>query len=73
MIVSGSREAVLKQVRFVDIHGTVYCDIEYAHTADGEPRSARIGKDDIYANPQAGDTVQVRYMMNVVTDVQRAS
>jgi hypothetical protein len=33
--------------------------------------TARIGKEDIYANPQPGDAVRVSYVMNVVTRVQR--
>ena len=43
----------------------------YAHTDDRQPRSARIGKEDIYADPQPNDAVRVAYMMNVVTGVQR--
>lgn len=72
MIMAGSKDAVLLQVQFVDIHGTHYCDIVYAHTEDEQPRSTRIGKDDIYPDPQAGDAVRVSYMMNIVTRVQRA-
>jgi hypothetical protein len=84
MIMSGAKDAVLQQVQFVDIHGTHYCDIVYTHGSDpqdspdspdkqhNEPlHKARIGKEDIYANPQPGDAVRVNYLMNVVTSVQR--
>ncbi len=71
VMLSGSKDAVIVQVGFVDIHGTYYCDIVYTH-ANEQPRQARIGKDDIYPNPQPGDAVKVVYIMNVVTGVQRA-
>ncbi len=72
MIVSGKKQAVLQQVQFVNIHGTYFCDLAYTHSDETQIRQARIGKDDIYDNPQPGDTVSVSYVMNVVTGVQRA-
>jgi hypothetical protein len=71
MILSGSKDAVLMQLRLLDIHGTFYYDIIYAHTDDRQSRTARIGKEDIYENPQPGDEVRVLYTMNVVTGIQR--
>lgn len=73
MIMSGSKAAAILQVQMIDIHGTYYYDIVYAHTEDQKPRRARIGKDDIYTNPQPGDMVQVAYVMNVVTGIERAT
>lgn len=73
MIMSGTKEAVLVQLQLVDIHGTRYYDIVYRHKEDQQSRSARIGADDIYKNPQPGDTVHVVYVMNVVTGMQRAT
>ncbi|NJP06345.1 MAG: hypothetical protein HC837_12315 [Chloroflexaceae bacterium] len=70
MMISGSKVAVLEQVRVVDIHGTQYCDVWYHHRDDGVSRSARIGKEDIYADAQPGDIVSVFYLMQVVTSVQ---
>lgn len=71
MIMSGAKDAVIQQIHMINIHGTYYYDIVYAHTDDNKPRSARIGKDDIYADPQPGDAVRVTYVMNVVTGMQR--
>jgi hypothetical protein len=73
MIMSGTKESVLVQIQLVDIHGTRYYDIVYRHKDDQQSRSARIGADDIYENPQPGDTVHVVYVMNVVTGMQRAT
>jgi hypothetical protein len=72
MILAGSKEAVIQQLQLLDIHGTYFYDLVYAHSDDQQPRRARIGKEDIYENPQVGDAVKVFYTMNVVTSVQRA-
>ena len=72
MIFAGKQAATLHAVRLVDIHGTRFYDIEYAHNdAPGALRSARIGTESAYENPQAGDRVEVSYLMNVVTAIAR--
>lgn len=73
MFLSGAKDAVLLQIQLVDIHGTYYYDLVFAHTDDQQPRQARIGKDDIYTDPQPGDKVRVAYVMNVVTGIQRGA
>jgi hypothetical protein len=67
---SGKKAAVLEQLQLLDIHGTYYYDLVYRHLDDNAPRRARIGREDIYNNPQPGDQVQVHYLMNVVTSVE---
>jgi hypothetical protein len=70
MIMSGTKEATLRQVRLIDIHGTRFYDIEYTH--DEAPdliRSARIGIESAYDDPHPGDAVVVSYLMNVVTTI----
>ena len=72
MIMSGSKTARLLDVRLVDIHGTRFYDVTYAHDdAPNERRSARIGVESAYSNPQAGDNVLVSYIMNVVSGIQQ--
>ena len=72
MIFAGKQAATLHAVRLVDIHGTRFYDIEYAHDdAPGALRSARIGTESAYEHPQAGDRVEVSYLMNVVTAIAR--
>jgi hypothetical protein len=73
MIMSGRKEAVLLDIRLIDIHGTRFYDIVYAHTdTPTQQRSARIGIEDGYANPQPGDQISVGYLMNVVTGMHKA-
>ncbi len=72
MIMSGKYDATLQELRIIDIHGTRFYDVVYVH--DDTPakiRSARIGVEDAYPNPQAGDPISVSYLMNVVTGIAR--
>jgi hypothetical protein len=72
MILSGTRPARLIGVRLVDIHGTRFYDIVYAHDdAPAEQRTARIGAESAYADPAPGDAILVSYIMNVVSGIQR--
>ncbi|MEI7771303.1 MAG: hypothetical protein WCI67_15035 [Chloroflexales bacterium] len=72
MIMSGSREATIQAIQAVDIHGTVFYDLLYAHAGEaGQPRRARVGQESIYAGARAGDAVRVSYLMNVVTQLER--
>lgn len=73
MIMSGKRDALLNQVQLIDIHGTYFYDLIYIHLDEGQPRRARIGREDIYPDPRPGDRVRVAYVMNVATGVERAA
>jgi hypothetical protein len=69
---SGKRDATLREVRLVDIHGTRFFDIVYTHDVEPElMRSARIGVEEAYPNPQPGDAINVSYLMNVATGIVR--
>jgi hypothetical protein len=72
MIISGKHDATLQELRLVDIHGTRFYDIGYAHDdAPATIRTARIGVEDAYPDPQVGDPISVSYLMNVVTGIAR--
>jgi hypothetical protein len=72
MIMSGTKDAALRAVRLIDIHGTRFYDIEYTHDdLPGQVRAARIGLESAYEQPQPGDQVRISYLMNVVTAVAR--
>jgi len=58
MIMSGTKDATLRTVRLIDIHGTRFYDIEYTHDeAPDQIRSARIGVESAYDDPRPGDAV----------------
>jgi hypothetical protein len=72
MIMSGTKAARLLELRLIDIHGTRFYDVVYAHDdAPAERRAARVGVDDMYANPQVGHSIGVSYVMNIVTKIER--
>lgn len=74
MMMQGTKSATLRQVQLVDIHGTRFYDIGYSLDETPEQLlSARIGVEDAYADPQPGDAINVRFLMNVVVGItQRA-
>lgn len=72
MIMSGRKDAVLHHIQRIDIHGTRFYDIIFAHTdTPDQMRRARIGADDAYPDPRPGDEISVAYVMNVVTGIAR--
>jgi hypothetical protein len=69
-----SRNAVLKQVNEVSIHGQISCDLVFTHADDPaqELRTARIGPEAIIgAVPRPGDRVRIDYLLGVVVQVAR--
>jgi hypothetical protein len=72
MIMSGTKDATLRTIRLIDIHGTRFYDIEYIHDdLPGQVRAARVGLESAYDNPRPGDQICVSYLMNVVTALAR--
>ena len=72
MIMSGTKDATLRAIRLLDIHGTRFYDIEYTHEdLPGQVRSARVGFESAYDDPRPGDRIRVSYLMNVVTGLAR--
>ena len=72
MIMSGTKDATLRAVRLIDIHGTRFYDVEYTHDElPGQVRSARVGLESAYDAPRPGVQVRISYLMNVVTALAR--
>ena len=72
MIMSGTKDATLRTVRLIDIHGTRFYDVEYTHDdLPGQVRAARVGLESAYDDPRPGDQICVSYLMNVVTALAR--
>jgi hypothetical protein len=72
MFLSDHKDALLRAIRLVDIHGTRFYDVEYTHLdAPEQTRGARIGVESAYDDPRPGDAVIVSYLMNVVIGIAR--
>ena len=69
----GSREAVLRKVQPISIHGQISLDVHYVDPDDDteQVRVARIGPEAVDKGLEAGDHVILDYVVGVVTAVKR--
>ena len=72
-MLKGSREAVLRKVQPISIHGQLSYDLHYtfADEDEGQTRVARLGPEAIDQGVQAGDRVRLDFLVGVVTAVHR--
>ena len=68
----GERQAVVAAVEPYDVHGTPHVRIALAF-ADGTFQQAQLGAESVPEGVEQGDPVLVRFAMNVVVAVERAS
>jgi hypothetical protein len=71
-MLKGSREAMLRKVQPISIHGQLSYDIHYTFTdePDAQDRVARVGPEAVAPGIQAGDKVRLDFLVGVVTAVQ---
>jgi hypothetical protein len=74
-MLKGSREAVLKRVQPISIHGQLSYDVHYVFTDDDTESThvARVGPEAIAAGLQAGDRAQLDFLVGVVTAINRST
>jgi hypothetical protein len=72
-MLKGSRDAVLRKMQPISIHGQLSYDLHYlfADEPDGQVRVARVGPEAIEAGVQAGDRIRLDFLVGVVTAVHR--
>ncbi len=73
-MLKGTRDAILKQVQPVSIHGQVSLEIVFTHLddAEGQVHAARIGPEAIAGPaPEAGDLVRLEYLVGAVVGMTR--
>jgi hypothetical protein len=73
-MLKGTRDAILKKMQPVSIHGQVSWDIYFndVEDPDGQPHVARVGPEAIVGrNMEPGDRIQVEYVVGVVVRVTR--
>ena len=73
-MLKGSKPALVKKVQPVSIHGQVSLDVYYTEPDDpeGQVRIARVGKESVPRRLEAGDTVELHYVVGVVTHITKA-
>jgi hypothetical protein len=73
-MLKGTRNAILKRVQPISIHGQVSLEIVFTHVDDPEEQlhAARVGPEAIVGGAlEAGDHVQIEYLVGAVVKVTR--
>jgi hypothetical protein len=73
-MLKGSKPAVVQKVQPVSIHGQVSFDVYYVEPDDlqGQVRIARVGRESMPLAIEAGDHVELHYLVGVVTHITKA-
>jgi hypothetical protein len=74
-MLKGSKPAIVKKIQPVSIHGQVSLDVYYVEPDDdqGQVRVARVGEESVPRGLEAGDTVELHYVVGVVTRITKTS
>ena len=74
-MLKGSRDAVLKRIQPISVHGQISLDVQYIYAdEDGEQiRVARVGPEAVEKGLDPGDRITLEFVMGVVTQVRRAA
>ena len=72
-MLKGSREAVLRKIHPISIHGQVSWDVYFNDPGDpGSPvQVVRVGPEAVVRGLEPGDRIQLEYLMGTVTSVMR--
>lgn len=73
-MLKGTRDAVLKRIQAISIHGQRSWEIVFTHLDDPEEQlnAARVGSEAIAGNTlEPGDRIKVEYLVGVVVKVTR--
>lgn len=73
-MLKGSRDAVLRRMQPISIHGQLSYDVHYQFVdePDSQPHVARVGGEALAPGLQVGDRVRLDFLLGVVTAVHRA-
>jgi hypothetical protein len=70
----GSREAVIKKIQPISVHGQISLDVHYIFPDDenDQIRVARVGPEAMTSKVEPGDRVKLEFVLGVVTSITRA-
>ncbi len=74
-MVNGSRDAILKKIQPISVHGQISLDVQFVFADDEseQVRVARIGPESVTPGLEPGDRVRLEFLIGVVTSITRAS
>ena len=72
-MLKGSRDAIVRRLQPITIHGQLSSDLHYTFADEDEEQMhvARVGPEAISGRVQAGDRVRLDFLVGVVTAVHR--
>jgi hypothetical protein len=72
-MLKGTRDAIVKKIQPVSIHGQISLDVYFvtAEDPEGQVSLARVGPEAMPRNIEPGDLVTLHYMLGVVTSISR--
>ena len=72
-MLKGSKAAIVTKVQPVSIHGQISLDVSFVDPDDpqGQVRLARIGPESVPRGLEAGDRVELHYLLGSVTEITR--
>jgi len=72
-MLKGSKPAIVKKIQPVSIHGQISLDVYVVDPDDpqGQVSLARIGPESVPKDLEAGDPVELHYVLGVVTQITR--
>jgi hypothetical protein len=73
-MLKGSRTALVKKIQPVSIHGQISLDVYFVDPDDpqGQVSLARVGPEATPRHLEAGDRVELHYLLGVVTSITKA-
>lgn len=74
-MLKGTRTVQVTKIQPVSIHGQLSLDVYFIDPDDpqGQVRLARMGGESVPRNLEAGDTVDLHYLVGVVTNITKKS
>jgi hypothetical protein len=74
-MLKGSRNALVKKVQPVSIHGQISLDVYFVDPdePDGQVSVARVGPESTPPHMAAGDVVELHYLLGSVTSITKAA
>lgn len=74
-MLKGTRDAIVKKIQPVSIHGQISLDVYFVDPdePDGQVSLARLGPEAVPRTLEAGDRVTLHYLLGVVTNITRAA
>ena len=73
-MLKGTRDAVLKRIQPISIHGQLSYDVHYKFADDPEEhmRVARVGSEALGPGLEEGERIRLDFLVGVVTGVHKA-